>query len=438
MQVPASKTKNRLSVFLFLLLMAFALNLVYRMFLQEANEYMGYRPIDAGFEYWSRVLLCVFIAALMMPVQIARPSDFFFLFYGALVVLPYVTLHPILGPIGIDCFLVNIGVLLLPAATVGFIRQGRFVMKFPSLISTEVAFRFALAAALMGAAYMVIVASGSAGFDIDSSYIRRLAARDIFTDRSVGAYVSSITMNGLLPVLAFYAGLRDRWLWLQITLFCAGVFYYTLGVKAHVLMCGLGWLLGRGTRQGRLSSMPGLIGLLVTLLFLAFFIEYILFEYSYVGDYLLRRLFSVPPSLLSAYFDLIVNPLQAWGPWSGIDSPYGVTFLVGDLYFNDPDANANTNGFVHQLAANGVLMYIASMFLVGLVFKVIDSCYATKKSAVFIGIGFIYGVLLVEQGATTALLSSGVGLLLLLFSVSGGLGGREGALALGKTPAKST
>lgn len=410
---------SRILSFVFMLIMALALNLAYGLYLQESNEYMGYVSIDAHPEYWLRLLVCVSISAFMIPAKITRPSDFFFLFYGALVFVPYAVLHPISGPVEFEIFWLNIGLLLLPTILVSLIARGGRPIKFPSVLRIEFAFKVAMLAAILGAAYVFFNAPSSAGFDIDSSYVRRLEARDIFMAGSLGAYASSITMNGLLPVIALYAGLQARSRWLIVALFGAAIFYFTLGVKAHVLMIGLGFLLGRNMRLGRLSSMHTQMGLLVMLLFLIFFIEYIFFEYSYVGDYLLRRLFSIPPFLLSAYFDLVVNPLQGWKFWFGVDAPDGVTYLVGDLYLNDPDANANTNGFIHRLAGNGAPMYVAAIILVGLVFKVIDSCHALKRNGVFMGIGFIFGVLLVEQGATTALLSSGVGLLLLLFLLSG-------------------
>ena len=127
------------------------------------------------------------------------------------------------------------------------------------------------------------------------------------------------------------------------------------------------------------------------------------------------RLLTVPSMQISAYLDLIASTSQSWEFWSGIDTPRGVAYFVGLLYLNDPNANSNTNAFVYQLAGSGALMYLAISIFVGFVFKLIDEFYAKDKSNIFMGIGFLYGVLLVEQRATTALLTSGVGLLVILF-----------------------
>ena len=413
----SSEKAKWVSRVVFLTLYSGGLIASYQLFLQETNEYLGYQPIILSFEYLSSVILFVLLAGAFIPVRIIKPSDFFFLFYCILVLVPYSVLHPIMGSVAFEKLMTNIGVLLLPLVVIKLVTHRASPIFFPRLISTDRLVGVLNVLAIVGTGYVALNAPSAAGFDM-MALDRRLEAREIFLTGAAGAYVLSVVLNGLLPFIAFYSGLTGKRYLVGTVALCSVVFFYLLGVKAHILMVGMGWLLGGAMRANALSKMQTKIERIVLFVFLVFFVEYVWMDYSFVGDYLIRRLFSVPPLLMSAYFDLFNDPLQDWIFWKGIDYPGGVTYLVGKAYFNDPDANANTNAFIHQLASGGAPMFAATILLVAGFFFLIDSVYAARGNKIFMYLGFIYAVLLVEQNATTALLSSGVGLLLIVFLIS--------------------
>ncbi len=399
---------------IFLMLYTCGLIASYQLFLQETNEYLGYQPIILSFEYVTCVIFFVLFAGGFIPLTITKPSDFFFLFYGLLVLVPYSVLHPIMGAVEFGKMVINIGVLIIPIIVIKFATHRALPIFFPRLISTDRLVGALNIFAIFGTAYVALNAPSAAGFDM-VVLDRRLEAREVFLTGALDAYVLSVVLNGLLPFIAFYSGLTGKRYLVGTVALCSVMFFYLLGVKAHFLMAGVAWLLGGAMRVNELSKISTKIKVIVLFIFLGFFIEYVWMNYSFVADYLIRRLFSVPPLLISAYFDLFNDPLQGWDFWGGIDYPGGVTYLVGSEYFNDPDANANTNAFIHQLASGGVPMFAATTLLVAGVFFLIDSVYAAMRNEIFMYLGFIYAVLLVEQNATTALLSSGVGLLLIVF-----------------------
>ena len=414
--ITLSPIKLRLTAFL--IIFSIGLIGVYELFLQNTNEYMGYRPLIFSFGYFFGLTITILFSTNLIAKSLEKPSDFFPFFYCILIIIPYGVLHEIAGPIKIDIFFLNMTVLFIPVILVKLATKNTLYFKTPTLISISHLVGLIIACAILGTMYVAINAPVSSGFDILSSHLRRLEAREIFLGSSLGAYISSITLNGLLPLLAYHFGSRGRGFPLLIVLICGVIFYYTLGVKAHFLMIFVGYLLGRNVRLHRLGRIWIQMRWLIILIFLAFAIEFLSIEYSFIADYLIRRLFSIPSFILSGYLDLIANPANNWEIWSGIDSSRNVTYLVGELYFNDPDANANTNTFVYQIAANGILSYILSIILVIIVLILIDSNYAVKNNHVFMYLGFIFSILLVEQNATTVLLSSGVGLLLLAFSLT--------------------
>ena len=231
---------------------------------------MGYQPIDMGINYWLRIFPFILITTFMMPIKITRPSDFLFIFFNGLIVLPYVVLHPILGPITYERFLLNMVVLLLPLLIVNVFRKFKLRIRVPSVMATETAFWVVLVAAIAGSFYILTMLPGSAGFSVDLVGLRRLESREILISHSLPAYASSITMNGLLPMISFCAGLRNKWLWLVVALSCALVFYYAIGIKAHFLLVCFAWLIGRNIYYGQLSRTLGQAGQIIMLFFFCF------------------------------------------------------------------------------------------------------------------------------------------------------------------------
>jgi len=417
-------SRKRLTLAAFLAIFSMGLIFAYEFFLQGTNEYIGYRPLIFNFQYFTGLIISILLSTNLIATKLKKPSDFFPFFYCILIIIPYGVLHEIMGRIEIDRFFLNMTLLLIPVMSVKLVTKNILYFKLPTLIFSRHLIVLITACAIFGTMYVVINAPASSGFDVLSSNLRRLEAREIFLGSSLGAYILSITVNGLLPILAYHFGSVERGLPVVIVLVCGAAFYYVLGVKAHFLMIVVGYLLGKNARLYRLERIWMQMRWLILFIFIVFVFEFIWFEYSFIADYLIRRLFSIPAFILSGYFDLIANPANNWEIWSGLHSSRGVTYLVGELYFNDLDANANTNTFIYQLAANGVLSYIVNIFLVITVLIFIDSNYAVKNNHIFMYFGFIFSVLLVEQNATTVLLSSGVGLLLLAFSVTPPIDGR--------------
>ena len=104
--------------------------------------------------------------------------------------------------------------------------------------------------------------------------------------------------------------------------------------------------------------------------------------------------------------------LQAWaldalnGELRELHATAGDYASWDDSYFF---AAGRENGYAES---NGTAMSMAHLDLA--VFAVLDGVYASKANPVLLYVGFAYAILLPEQAATTALLSSGVGALVAL------------------------
>jgi hypothetical protein len=106
---------------------------------------------------------------------------------------------------------------------------------------------------------------------------------------------------------------------------------------------------------------------------------------------------------------------SAWSWLIGIpDQSFQVTYYVGEKYFGNSSSNVNTNAFLYAFSANGFLGYFFSVIFVSTFLVGLDRLYRSTQNPTSLLIGFVYGALVTEQAFSTAMVSSGVGLLFLL------------------------
>lgn len=417
---PRSVPFGRILMLVNLFLFAAAILATYEVQISGANAYMGYADIQVEPGYLALLICSTLLVGAIIPLEINRPSDFFCVFYVIFVVLPYTTLFPISNSVGVSQYLLHYGVLLLPVILVRSVATHTVVLRLPSIISYGFLELVVVALCLAVTAYALRHAPSAAAIDLGTSYDRRIEGREIFQAGTPIAYLNAALVNGFAPFLAFLASWR-RSAWLFLVAFaCGSAFFYVLGLKAPIFYIVLAYSIGFAARSGRIRSFVLVVFCLLWLALLAAFVEFSVFDYSYVADYFLRRVFAVPAFLMSTYFEFMFHdPFSAWLPASGLRTQDGITFFIGESYLGLKGANANTDAFLYALAAGGVPLYLLTILLVTAVFVFLDATFRSNRNAAYLFVGFLYAILLVEQAATTALVSSGVGALIVLVSLTG-------------------
>ena len=144
--------------------------------------------------------------------------------------------------------------------------------------------------------------------------------------------------------------------------------------------------------------------------------EWGIYQHSFVSDFIFRRLFAVQAQVQGYYIDFIMGSgTISWNFLTGSTGKgFNPAFYIGEYYFGNPDTNANTNAFLYAFSLNGILGYLFAAFFVMVALTVFDALYRASKNPAYLFLGFIYGLLLVEQAYSTAIVSSGVGLLFIL------------------------
>ncbi len=384
--------------------------------IQSANAYLGYLKIrfDVLYILWASVFFLSVV--FFIPYKLKQPSDFFLFFHIVLVLIPYIILHPA-GSHSTDWSLVwVIFVLILPLLVLFGMRSinikipqirkyipedyGYFVVVFFSGLVIFLAF---------------MNAPSSSGFDMATSYVRRIEGRETYPAGSFYAYANSIVMNGLSPLVAFWSGLKKSLKSFLIPLFIWLSFYYLIGVKAPLFMAIVSFFLGFFCTSKNINKLFLFFVYGILLLCVMSLLEYSISGYSYIGDYFIRRAFTVPPFLISIYSEFLnSNASNGWSFFNGFSGEKPISFVIGEEYMGMEGLNANSNTFISSFTSGGIYLYGLVCFIVVSFFVFLDAVYRGNKNPNIMFCGFIYSFLLIEQNATTALISSGVFFVLLI------------------------
>jgi hypothetical protein len=401
----------------------------------EANAYMGMQPWDMPFAGYVVFAIGLPIMAWMAYRAHGRPADFFILFYGTITLTSFLVLHPITGPLTAGETGVGVVILLLPLLMVELFRVIIPAIRIKGLLPGKWV-EYALVVALLSVIAMSAAHQpASAGFGLDVSYDRRLEGRDIFTAGSFLAYGLAMAMNGVSPYLGFRAGLYMRPLLLTGALAAVVFFYWLLGVKAPLLYVVAAFGLGVLVRRNLLSQVKYYFLGALLVLGLGVAIEWVMFDgYSAIADYFFRRLFTVQAEVQAYYVRFLMDGKSV--PWSWLygsfDPDFSAAYYVGEHYLGNPETNANTNTFLYELAAKGFLGYVFAIVFVPMLLVLFERLYQSSRNPSYLFLGFIYGLLVVEQAYTVALVSSGVGFLFVFTMLESGFA-KDAAASHSKT-----
>lgn len=429
---PDMSIKSRTAPFFLLLALQLACSavmvIVYTGQIGEDNAYLGMQPWDMSVAGYAAFLIGLPFIAWIISNSRERPSDFFRLFYGTIVVNSFLVLHSVSGFLSATEIFAGVAILLFPLLMIEVLDAILPALKIRGLIRSSW-LECLLLAVLLGVVIAAAISPpASAGLGLDDSYDRRLEGRDLYSAGSWLAYGLSMAMNGLAPYIAFRAGLRSRAFLFAIALAAGGFFYWLLGVKAPFVFVVAAALMGLFVRGGHLKNigryfLMGLVGL-----GLAVFAEWLLFDnYSLIADYFFRRVFAVQAEIQGYYLKFLLGEKSVYWSWlyGSFDRQFSAPYYIGEHFMGDDTANANTNAFFYQFAARGFIGYIYALIWVPLLLVVFDRLYRSSRNPSYLFLGFLYGLLVLEQAYTTALVSSGVGMLFVLTSLEAFFDSRE-------------
>ena len=252
-------------------------------------------------------------------------------------------------------------------------------------------------------------------FSFFDSYERRLLGREV-VDRFL-AYLLSMSLNGLAPLLAFLGIYNRKYMYLIFAYVFVCLGFGFIGTKTPIAFVILMSLMAIYYAKGRKNVVFLLVIAMTGLIFLAL-VEYFFFGFSWIADVYVRRAMLTVPQLQMYFLDFIFNDsLNSFNFLNGTLINKQVTFLIGEFYLGNPEANANTISFLTDFGRWGVLGYLFSIVFLVAFFSFMAHLYKCSKHEVWLAMSTLYALILLEQSYSVAFVSSGIGLSIVLLIV---------------------
>src|SRR5690606_26786604 len=158
--------------------------LLYVYQIQPRNAYMKMEPLDTGFPEICLWLIWNCVTALLMPSRLEKPSDCFLMTYSLFVVLCGASMWGASGILDISG-----GIVLLVFFTISLLLYRILVIVLENFLITNVrmiyflrtsSYAFPLLILLLIGVAVGALSGQSGGFDLASSYVRRISGRAHF------------------------------------------------------------------------------------------------------------------------------------------------------------------------------------------------------------------------------------------------------------------
>lgn len=393
---------------------------------EDTNAYVGIYPMQALSEvaYWLVLFAWLAMVASLFPMQVRYPSDVFLALYLIGTCLWSGAYWPATRLMSLPQSLLLALLLLLPAVLVKaaqlLVRTVPLRLPDLPLALSQSQLTSVLGAFLMLAAVLGYGAAGAdGGFDFEEAVVRRLAGRDSFAGQTVAAYMVQMSMNGVAPLLAYLGALRRSWAPVLLALAFAVFGFWLVATKAPLLFVILLATLGYLVRTGRVVHFARWLVLTLAVAMGVAILELWIFDLSLIAEFVIRRMILVSSTIQVYFFDALARDGLLTLLFNGLSiADYASPeYFIGDNYMGSEATNANTNAYLHQIANSGVFSYFAVAFGTALLTGAFDLRFDNGRHADGFGLAALLGFLLVEQAFTTALVSSGVLLCLLLCMV---------------------
>lgn len=366
---------------------------------------------------WSYCLVVTFWLARVLAKAKGEPSDFFLIFYCSIVLISFLVLHSVAEEVDDQRLTTFLAFLIVPVVALAIFKKFIPRVKAVGLLNSRAVQNLVVGVVCLTLLAAFSNAPASAGFGLDNSYARRLEGRQIYASGELISYALAMSMNGFTPYLAFRAGAGKSKSLLLFSSCAALFFFWLVGAKAPFYYVAIAFLLGTLIKTGMvkyfaLLLLGGVVGLYVGVL-----AEWRIFNgYSIIVDYFFRRVFAVQAEVLNFYFNFLTSEKSFEWDWlrGAADSSFQVTYFIGEAYVHDVDANVNTNAFLHALSSNGLFGYFFAVVCISVFLVVSDRLFKSSGNPTYIFLGFMYGLLIIEQAFTVAMISSGIGVLFAL------------------------
>jgi len=261
---------------------------------------------------------------------------------------------------------------------------------------------------------VVVMLKGWSIFDLSMNeyWVRRLSARSIFPSGNILSYVINIVNSALVLFLTSFGIVYKKKKFLIFAFLYVIVDWGVFGTKVTFILFLLStFFLLFIMKRKEISLSIALLPLL--LLFSISTIEFYIYKTSLIADLSVRRMVIVPAEISQAFSSYIAQYGATYYTDSVMSiilgySTSSITNTVGDIYFNKPNMNANTNLVVMEIARLGVVGIAISSIVVGYLLILLNNLFSRRNNPMYMCLALLFSVRITEQALATILISSGV------------------------------
>lgn len=385
--------------------------------------YIGYTAREVPLRALLTAIFLAVVPSVWMPSSLGRPSHIVHWILYLLVFVPSLIVPLYALNFEIARYLLLWASLLMALAALR-IMSILPLLSLPRVSMTSSSF-WTLVALLSCTSYIWIIfvfglqfniVALTEVYDLRAEYRAELAAGS-----GMVAYAIGWQANILNPLLISYGMIKKKLL-LVFTGILGQLFIFSItgfkGVLFSAFLLFALWIALRLSRGGRyigLSMLGGATSVIMVACVLDSLRGTIFFSSLFI-----RRLIDTPGLLTGFYFEFFSEQPKALlghsilGPF--VDYPYSASppFIIGTLYFGNPETSANANVWADGFANFGYLGFFMFTLLLGMVLWVFDSLSRGvdyRLACLLLGVP---AITLSNTALLTSLLTHGIGLALLL------------------------
>lgn len=403
-------------IFVFFIIINISLFL-YTYQIQITNEYLGMMWFEIDFIY----LIILFDSVIFIVIYLyllekkSFPIKIINHIFIVLVIIWSFVFYKLTNLMSYELYLLLVLVTFIPLFMISFFSS--FIKQIIKVFFININFLYFLSLKYVLTLLLLVIAiiisfKMPLSFSFEESYIRRIAGRELITDLS--AYLLAMGMNSIAPFLSFYSFLYKKYIYFIFSLVFVILCFGFIGTKAPIFYVLLLSFFGFVFERYKRINILNIFIRIILCIFLIAIVEYLINGFSIIADIVIRRAFVVVAQNQTYFIDFMINNFTFENWLLGYDSVKPITFIIGEIYYNNTNTNANTNAFVYELASNGLLGYLGLIVFLTFFFSFLSFIYVKYQLKEVIGIAIIYSLLLTEQAYTTAFVTSGVSLITFL------------------------
>jgi hypothetical protein len=385
---------------------------------RENNIDKGWLKLQYTCESITVLIISLILINYIMMRSKENPSDIYSLFLCNITTISFVFFNSIIGVLPVGAVASGVFLLLFPFFLISLINKIIPELNYKIVHTAKIETDIVIILFLIISVYIILEKyPENVGFGLNNSHIRRIEARSIYLPKAFNSYILSISINGFVPYLAFRAGLKNNLIFFISSIIFAIFFYWLIGVKAQFFYVALSFILGYLISANKFKFINNYFIYGVIVCWIIILIEWSFWgKYSYVADYLFRRIFPVQALDQVYYIKFLFSQKNiSWDFINGLQSDnISISFYIGNLFTGNINSNTNTNALISSIASGGIIGYMKTASFISVMLVILDRLWKISKNPSYLFLGFLFGILLIEQAYTVVMVSSGVGLLLLI------------------------